>query len=184
MKETTISQTFGHLVVPRINPTKLHPLVNILTISLCAIINDCEEFCTSENLVKPNKLGLKSFWICRMTSPAMIPFNDVLNRLNPNAFSQVFTDWVGQLVNLNKDIVAIDGKVLRGNLCKLSKCPALYLVNAWSVKNNLCLGQIKVSDKSNEITAIPRLLVLLDIEGGATITTNAMGSQFKIANQL
>jgi hypothetical protein len=79
--------------------------------------------------------------------------------------------------------VAIDGKVLRGTLGKLSKCPASHLVNACSVKNNLCLGQIKVSDKSNEITAIPKLLALLDIEG-ATITTDAMGCQFKIANQI
>jgi predicted transposase YbfD/YdcC len=80
-------------------------------------------------------------------------------------------------------MVAIDGKVLRGILGKLSKCPALHLVNAWSVENNLCLGQIKMSDKSNEITAIPKLLALLDIEG-ATITTDVMGCQFKIANQI
>jgi predicted transposase YbfD/YdcC len=183
MKETTISQTFGHLVDPRMNRTKLHPLVNILTISLCAIISGCDDFCTIEEYGKTKQTWFEEFLDMPHGIPSHDTFNDVLNRLNPSAFAQAFTDWVSQLVNLNKDIVAIDGKVLRGTLGKLSKCPALHLVNAWSVKNNLCLGQIKVSDKSNEITAIPKLLALLDIEG-ATITTDAMGCQFKIANQI
>jgi predicted transposase YbfD/YdcC len=183
MKETTISQTFGHLADPRVNRTKLHPLVNILTISLCAIISGCDDFCTIEEYGKTKQAWFEEFLDMPYGIPSHDTFNDVLNRLNPNAFAQAFTDWVSQLVNLNKDIVAIDGKVLRGTLGKVSKCPALHLVNAWSVENNLCLGQIKVSDKSNEITAIPKLLALLDIEG-ATITTDAMGCQFKIANQI
>ena len=96
---------------------------------------------------------------------AVTTFAPLKNRVNPNEF----TDWVSHLVNLNKDIVAIDGKVLRGTLGQASKCPALHLVNAWLVKNNLCLGPIKVADKSNEITAIPKLLALLDIEGALSL---------------
>ena len=183
MKETTISQTFGHLTDPRMNRTKRHSLVNILTISLCAIISGCDDFCTIEEYGKAKQTWFEEFLDMPHGIPSHDTFNDVLNRLNPNAFAQAFTDWVNQLVNLNKDIVAIDGKVLRGTLSKASKCLALHLVNAWSVGNNVCLGQIKVSDKSNEITAIPKLLRLLDIEG-ATITTDAMGCQYKIANQI
>ena len=165
------------------NRTKRHSLVNILTISLCAIISGCDDFCTIEEYGKAKQTWFEEFLDMPHGIPSHDTFNDVLNRLNPNAFAQAFTDWVNQLVNLNKDIVAIDGKVLRGTLSKASKCPALHLVNAWSVGNNVCLGQIKVSDKSNEITAIPKLLRLLDIEG-ATITTDAMGCQYKIANQI
>jgi len=96
-------------------------------------------------------------------------FNGVLNRLNPNAFSQAFTDWASQFVNLEKDTVAIDDKKLRSKLGKVSKCLALYLLNAWSVENNLFLGQIKMSDKYNQITAIPKLLAPLDIEGATMV---------------
>jgi predicted transposase YbfD/YdcC len=183
MKKTTISKTFEHLTDPRMERTKRHPLINILTISLCAIISGCDDFCTMEEYGKTKQAWFEEFLDMPYGIPSHDTFNDVLNRLNPDAFAQAFTDWVSQLVNLNKDIVAIDGKVLRGTLSKASKCPALHLVNAWSVESNLCLGQVKVSDKSNEITAIPKLLALLDIEG-ATITTDAMGCQFKIADQI
>lgn len=163
--------------------SKRHPLVNIITISLCAIISGCDDFCSIEEYGHAKQAWFEEFLDMPYGIPSHDTFNDVLNRLNPNEFGKAFTHWVSQLVSLNKDIVAIDGKVLRGTLDKASQCPALHLVNAWSVENNICLGQIKVSDKSNEITAIPQLLALLDIQG-ATITTDAMGCQFKIANQI
>ena len=80
-------------------------------------------------------------------------------------------------------MIALDGKVMRRTLDKASGMPATHLVSAWSVENNFCLGQVKVADKSNEITAIPILLELLDIKG-ATITTDAMGCQYKIGEQI
>jgi hypothetical protein len=89
----------------------------------------------------------------------------VLHRLNPNVFSQAFTDWASQLVNLKKNMVAMDDKELRSKLGKVRKCPSLHLVNAWSVEHNLFLGQIKVSVKYNQITVITKLLAPLDIEG-------------------
>ncbi|WP_340612064.1 ISAs1 family transposase [Xenorhabdus bharatensis] len=108
-------------------------------------------------------------------------FNDVLNRLNPHKFSHAFTAWVTSLANLSEEIIAVDGKTMRGTLDKVRGVPAIHLVSAWSIANQLCFGQVKVSDKSNEITAIPNLLDLLDIEE-ATITIDAMGSQ--IAKQI
>jgi hypothetical protein len=77
-----------------------------------------------------------------MVFPFTIPLT-ILNRLNPNEFCKAFTHWVSQLVSLNKDIIAIDSEVLRGTLDKASQCQALHLVNAWSVENNICLGQIQ-----------------------------------------
>ena len=100
--------------------------------------------------------------------PSHDTFQDVLNRLKPTEFAEAFTQWVTQLGDLNGDIVALDGKVMRRTLDKTNGNPAIHLVSAWSVQNNLCFGQVKVSDKSNEITAIPALIKLLDIEG-ATI---------------
>ncbi len=90
---------------------------------------------------------------------------------------------MSQLGNLKGDIVSIDGKTLRRTLDKASGASATHLVSAWSAKNNLCFGQVKMNEKSNEITAIPLLLDLLDIKG-ATVTMDAMGCQFAIADKI
>jgi hypothetical protein len=104
-------------------------------------------------------------------------------KIKLDEFRKAFTQWVTTLSSLNGDIVALDEKVMRRTLDKANSNPAIHLVRAWSVQNNLCFGQVKVSDKSNEITAIPKLLELLDIEG-ATITTDAMGCQFLIGEDI
>ena len=183
MKETTISQTFSKITDPRINRCKRHSLVNILTISICAIICGCDDFSAIAEYGKSKKDWFKQFLDLSHGIPSHDTFQDVLNRLKPAEFAEAFTQWVRQLGELNQDIVALDGKVMRRTLDKANGNPAIHLVSAWSVKNNLCFGQVKVSDKSNEITAIPALIQLLDIEG-ATITTDAMGCQFSIGDQI
>jgi predicted transposase YbfD/YdcC len=183
MKDTTISQAFSQLTDPRMERSKRHPLVNIITISVCAIICGCDDFCSIEEYGKSKIEWFKQFLDLPNGIPSHDTFNDVLNRLKPSEFSEAFTQWVTRLGSLKGDIVALDGKVMRRTLDKANGNPAIHLVSAWSVQNNLCFGQVKVSDKSNEITAIPKLLELLDIEG-ATITTDAMGCQFSIAEQI
>lgn len=183
MSPTTISEAFKDLTDPRMNRTKLHPLINILTISICAIIAGCDDFQSISEYGKSKKAWFGEFLDLENGIPCRDTFNDVFNRINPHEFARAFTAWVCSLGDLKDDIVAIDGKVMRRTLDKTNGIPAIHLVSAWSVKNNLCFGQIKVSDKSNEITAIPKLLELLDIEG-ATITTDAMGAQFKIGEQI
>ena len=148
-----------------------------------AIICGCDDFCSIEEYGKSKIEWFKQFLDLPNGIPSHYTFNDVLNRLKPSEFSEAFTQWVTRLGSLKGDIVALDGKVMRRTLDKASGSPAIHLVSAWSVQNNLCFGQVKVSDKSNEITAIPKLLQLLDIEG-ATITTDAMGCQFSIAEQI
>lgn len=183
MTSTTISKAFATLSDPRMDRTKRHPLINILTISICAIIAGCDDFQSISEYGKSKKQWFEQFLDLSHGIPCRDTFNDVFNRLNPHEFAQAFTNWVCSLGDLKDDIVALDGKVMRGTLDKANGNPAIHLVSAWSVKNNLCFGQIKVSDKSNEITAIPKLLKLLDIEG-ATVTTDAMGTQYKIGNQI
>lgn len=182
-KETTISKAFGKITDPRINRTKRHSLTDILTVSICAIICGCDDFSSIEEYGKTKLAWFKEFLDLPHGIPSHDTFSDVLNRLNPKEFSDAFTEWVSSLASLENDIVAIDGKVMRGTLDKANGNPAIHLVSAWSVKNNMCFGQVKVSDKSNEITAIPVLLDLLDIEG-ATITMDAMGTQYKIADKI
>ncbi len=183
MTETTISKAFGGLTDPRINRRLRHPLVNILTISICAIICGCDDFCAIEEYGKAKIDWFKSFLDLKHGIPSHDTFSDVLNRVKPKEFSEAFTKWVSQLGNLKDDIVSIDGKTMRRTLDKASGASAIHLVSAWSAKNNLCFGQTKVNEKSNEITAIPLLLDLLDIKG-ATITMDAMGCQFSIADKI
>ncbi len=183
MKETTISKAFGEITDPRINRRLRHPLVNILTISICAIICGCDDFHSIEEYGKSKINWFKSFLDLENGIPSHDTFNDVMNRLKPKEFSYAFTQWVSQLGNLRDDIVSIDGKAMRRTLDKASGASAIHLVSAWSAKNNLCFGQIKVNEKSNEITAIPLLIDLLDIKG-ATITMDAMGCQFAIADKI
>lgn len=183
MSPTTISKAFESLTDPRMDRTKRHPLINILTISICAIIAGCDDFQSISEYGKSKKIWFKKFLDLQHGLPSRDTFNDVLNRLNPHEFAEAFTQWVCSLGDLKDDIVALDGKVMRGTLDKANGNPAIHLVSAWSVKNSMCFGQIKVSDKSNEITAIPKLLALLDIED-ATVTTDAMGAQYKIGDQI
>ena len=183
MTETTISKAFGELTDPRINRNLRHPLINIITISICAIICGCDDFCAIEEYGHSKSEWFGGFLDLKNGIPSHDTFSDVLNRLKPKEFAQAFTQWVSQLGNLKDDIVSMDGKCMRRTLDKASGASAIHLVSAWSAKNNLCFGQIKVDEKSNEITAIPLLLDLLDIKG-ATITMDAMGCQFAIADKI
>ena len=181
MTETTISKAFSDLTDPR--KSAKHPFINILTIAICAIISGCDNFNAMEEYGKSKIKWFRKFLDLTYGIPSHDTFNDVLNRLNPHEFHEAFTRWITELSKQKEGVIALDGKVMRRTLDKASGISATHLVSAWSVENNFCLGQVKVSEKSNEITAIPILLNLLDING-ATITTDAMGCQFEIANQI
>ncbi len=110
-------------------------------------------------------------------------FGRLFASLDPDSFRQCFINWVNSLCDLVGDIVNIDGKALRRSFDTNSDKSMIYMVSSWANKNNLVLGQVKVSDKSNEITAIPKLLKLLDLEG-CIITIDAMGTQKEIAKAI
>jgi len=116
--------------------------------------------------------------------PSHDTFGDVFAVIDTEQFSECSSNWVTDLAHLvDEDIIAIDGKCLRRSIDKASSKAAIYMVSAWSRQNSLVLGQVKVGDKSNEITAIPKLLSRLDV-AGAVITIDAMGCQKKIADQI
>ncbi|PHM22692.1 hypothetical protein Xehl_03459 [Xenorhabdus ehlersii] len=110
MKTTSISHAFGHLSDPRVNRTQRHSLIDILTISICAIICGYENFNDIEEYGKTKEDWFRQFLALPNGIPSHDTFNDVLNRLNPHEFSHAFTAWVKSLANLSEEIIAVDGK--------------------------------------------------------------------------
>jgi len=168
---------FGDLTDPRVDRTKKHLLLDIIGLSLCGILSGAENWEEIADFGKAHEEWFGQF----LTLPNGIPSHDTLSRvfsaLDPEAFQQSGMMWLNQLNPLlPENVVAIDGKTLRGSKA-LTKCQkALHIVNAWSCENQVCLGQVSVDDKSNEIPAVPELLKLLYLEG-AIVTLDAMGAQ-------
>jgi len=180
----SIIHHFSSIADPRVNRQKKHQLQDIFFISICAMI------CGADNWVAIEEFGLaKEEWFTELLGlengiPSHDTFGEVYAAIDTEQFSVCFSRWVADLANITEgEVIAIDGKCLRRSLDKASKKAAIYMVSAWAQQNNLVLGQVKVDDKSNEITAIPKLLSRLDI-AGAVITIDAMGCQKKIAQQI
>jgi len=180
----SIIHHFSSIKDPRVNRQKKHQLQDIFFISLCAMV------CGADNWVAIEEFGLaKEQWFTELLGlehgiPSHDTFGEVYAAIDTEQFSDCFSRWVADLASLTEgEVIAIDGKCLRRSLDKASKKAAIYMVSAWAQQNNLVLGQVKVDDKSNEITAIPKLLSRLDI-AGAVVTIDAMGCQKKIAEQI
>jgi len=180
----SIIHHFSSIEDPRVNRQKKHQLQDIFFISICAII------CGADNWVAVEEFGLaKEEWFTEVLGlehgiPSHDTFGEVYAAIDTDQFSVCFSRWVADLANITEgEVIAIDGKCLRRCIDKASKRAAIYMVSAWAQQNNLVLGQVKVDDKSNEITAIPKLLSRLDI-AGTVITIDAMGCQKKIAKQI
>jgi len=180
----SIIHHFSTIADPRVDRRKKHQLSDIFFIALCATI------CGADNWVAIERFGkAKENWFIEQLDlengiPSHDTFGDVFAAIDTEQFSECFSNWVTDLADLaEEDVIAMDGKCLRRSIDKASKKAAIYMVSAWSRKNSLVLGQVKVDDKSNEITAIPKLLSRLDI-AGAVITIDAMGCQKKIAEQI
>lgn len=158
-----------------------HPLKEILLLTLCGVISGFTEFSDIELYGKERLAFLRQF----LPFKAGIPSHDTLERffrrLNPAAFQQCFVTWTSSLQQEIREIIAIDGKTLKGSFD--ADQPAIHMVSAWAEKNRLVLAQQKVEGKSNEITAIPKLLELLALKG-AIVTIDAMGCQKGIAKQI
>lgn len=175
---------FSSIEDPRLDRRKKHDLSDILFITICAVI------CGADNWVAIEAFGhAKKEWLTRLLSlkngiPSHDTFGNVFAVIDPEQFNLCFSRWVADLAHLSDgEVIAIDGKCLRGSIDRASKKAAIYMVSAWAHQNQLVLGQQKVDDKSNEITAIPKLLTQLDI-AGAVITIDAMGCQTQIADQI
>lgn len=171
--ESTIHKSFKELTDPRINRTKKHPLINILVITLCGVLCGAEDWVAIQRYGESKKTWLSGLLDLTQGVPSHDTLSRVFSLLNAEVFGQIFIEWTQSLATKVKGVIALDGKTMRGTG---EGYDALHLVNVWCVENQLVLGQLKVANKSNEITAVPLLLELLDISG-ATITADAMGCQ-------
>lgn len=186
-ERASIMEHFADLPDPRINRTKLHLLSDILVIALCAVI------CGADDFVEIVLFGrAKEAWFReRLALPNGIPshdtFNRVFGRLDPKALDQCFRSWIQAvqtaLPRQAGEVINLDGKTLRHSFDVASEQVAIHMVSAWAHTAGLVIGQVKVADKSNEITAIPVLLERLDI-AGCIVTMDAMGCQKQIARQI
>jgi len=161
-----------------------HKLIEIITIAICAVICGAEGWSDVENFGKRKLLWLKTFLELEHGIPSHDTFGRVFALLDPIEFQSSFQSWVQHIVTLTKGkVVALDGKQLRSSKDGYLGKRAIYMLSAWAEANELVLGQRKVDEKSNEITAIPELLKILSI-AGCIITIDAMGTQKKIAKTI
>ena len=178
--QANLSSYFTDIKDPRVNRTKKHLLKDILVIAILAVIAGAEGWEDLENYGYAKQQWLEEFLELPYGIPSDDTFRRVFERIDPSALEHSFTRWVEELIpSLDKQIVPIDGKCLRGSYDREGGLKALHLVTAWAAGQNLTLGQVKVEDHSNEITAIPALLELIDVTG-AIVTIDAMGTQTEI----
>ena len=161
--------------------TKRHRLNDILTIAICAVICGADGWAQVELFGKSKLKWFRTFLDLPHGIPSHGTFGRVFARLDPRQFEQCFLNWINALADkpLGR-LVAIDGKTLRGSFDRVAERSAIHMVSAWCEHNQTVLGQLVTDAKSNEITAIPQLLELLDLDG-AVVTIDAMGCQKAIA---
>jgi predicted transposase YbfD/YdcC len=178
----SITAHFKKLKDPRRRHRRIHPLQNIIVIALCAVIAGAQDWQEIVTFGRKRRDWLRRFLDLSEGIPSHDTFERVFDRLKPQAFQACFRSWVQAIQEvLRIPHVAIDGKTLRGS--GSAKLGQLHLVSAWATGQRLSLGQVAVADKSNEITAIPELLDLLDLKG-ALVTIDAMGCQKDIAEKV
>ncbi len=180
----SLIERFSILVDPRDDRAKRHSLIDIVVIAVCAVI------CGADSWVDVEMFGKsKREWFERLLElPNGIPSHDTFGRvfamIDSGQFEECFVDWVSAVNEVTKgQVVAIDGKTLRGSHDRYVGKSAIHMVSAWATANHLVLGQTSVEERSNEITAIPQLLKTLDVSG-CIVTIDAMGCQTQIASTI
>ena len=182
--KTTISEHFSAIKDPRLERTKLHQLIDIITITICAVISGAESWDDIEEFGHCKYDWLKSFLELPNGIPSHDTFNRVFARLDSQELEKCFSDWIKSIKTLlPREQIAIDGKTLRHSYHNNSEQKAIVMVSAFARESELVLAPRKVAKKSNEITAIPELLKVLELKG-AIVTIDAMGCQTKIVNQI
>ena len=179
-----IEEHFSKVRDPRVERTKEHKLMDIIAIAICAVICGAEGWVDIELFGKSKLPWLKTFLELPNGIPSHDTFGRVFSRIDAQEFQLAFYEWVWAVNDIVRgQIINIDGKQLRGSKDKVLGKRAIYMVSAWAEENELVLGQRKVDEKSNEITAIPELLKMLALSG-CIVTIDAIGTQTNIAKTI
>jgi len=177
----SVLKYFQHIQDPRVERTKYHGLTQIITIALLAVLSGADGFVAIETYGKAKQSWLETFLDLPHGVPSHDTFARVFGMLDPQAIQESFLLWVSSITErLGIKVIHIDGKTAKGSYDREGKLKALHSVSAWSSEHGLVLAQHKVDSKSNEITAVPLLLKLLNLKG-AVVTLDAMGTQTEIA---
>jgi predicted transposase YbfD/YdcC len=178
----SLIEHFATIADPRVNRTRDHELIDILVLAICALLCRAETFNDMEDFGNAKLDWFKTFLALPNGIPSHDTFNRVFQALDPKQFQEAFLNWTQSVRQaIPNEIVAMDGKALRRALTD-SKNPR-YIVSAWAEDNGLVLGQLKVDEKTNEITAVPQLLRTLELSG-CIVTLDAMGCQKNIAKEI
>lgn len=180
----SIATHFGHLSDPRVERTRAHNLLDILTIAICAILAGAEGPTGMETFGQAKEEWLRTILPLRGGIPSHDTFSRVLAHLKPAELQQGFLNWFAAIATVTKgELVALDGKTLRKSAAKAWGQAAVQMVSAWASENRLVLGQEKVDPDSNEITAVPALLEKLALNG-CIVTVDALHCQVKTAETI
>ena len=182
--KTTIADHFSNIDDPRVERTKQHKLIDIITIAICAVICGADSWVAIETYGRAKYEWLQQFLELSNGIPSHDTFARVFARIEPQQFQECFLSWIKSISKITEgEVIAIDGKTLKHSYDKGTDKGAIHMVSAWATANNLVLGQRQVDQKSNEITAIPELIKVLDITG-CIVTIDAMGCQKDIVKSI
>lgn len=181
---TSILEHFSSLSDPRILLKTRHKLIDILVITICAVIAGADDWVEIADYGRAKEDWFRTFLELPGGIPSHDTFGRVISRIAPEEFGECLKSWIREVFPASgQGIIAIDGKTARRSHDRANGKSAIHMVSAWAVQDHLILGQVKTEDKSNEITAIPELLKVIDVEG-CVVTIDAMGCQKEIAKQI
>lgn len=179
-----IVEIFKEIPDYRVGNAKKHKLEEILTIAVLAVLCDYTQFTEMELFGEEQEEWLKTFLSLEHGIPSHDTFGDVFAAIDPEKFRECFMEWVDEVrEKISNEIVAIDGKTICGSKSISQNKKPIHIVSAWASENGLVLGEIAVEEKSNEITAIPALLKMLELTG-CIVTIDAIGTQREIAKTI
>jgi predicted transposase YbfD/YdcC len=180
----TLLESAGQIDDPRVPARTDHLLADIVGISVLGVLCGADDWLAVETFAKARHPWLRQFFALPAGIPSHDTFSRVMGLIDPKQFSACLVNWTSALqTTLAGRVIAIDGKTARGSASKKKGMKALHMVSAWACEAGLTLGQVAVDEKSNEITAIPELLELLDLKG-AVVTLDAMGMQREIVQTI
>lgn len=181
LKETSIMLSFSVLPDPRKNRNQVYSLFDIITVTVLAVLCGADDWVEVNFWGEANLSWLQECGLCSNGIPSHDTFSRFFRFVDPNAFEKCFINWTQKIAKVAGGVIALDGKKICNSACGEEK--AIHLVSAFSVENDLVLGQLATESKSNEITAFPLLIELLDLKD-AIVTIDAAGCQKEIASKI